>query len=156
MARLSNALKPRARDAKQIELIFDPFTGVIPALFVDPVMIESALTNLIENACKYGHRKSIVIITPKVIETGFAIEVINDGIPILPEELDLLLYEGYRSPLARSVASGQGFGLNIVSEIMQLHGGTVRVSHAEGKTTVRLSFPREIQFKEFQKKQEQT
>ena len=87
------------------------------------------------------------MIEPRVTDKGFAIDVKNYGLTISHGELSRLFEEGYRSPAAQRMAQGQGFGLKIVREIMDLHNGSVDVTHLEGKTTVTLFFPRELQFK---------
>ncbi|MCA1664366.1 MAG: ATP-binding protein [Myxococcales bacterium] len=61
-----------------------------------------------------------------------AVEVIDEGPGIPPEQHDKLFAPFYRGSAASRHKGGLGLGLYITSEIARRHGGTVRVSSTPG------------------------
>jgi predicted ATPase/signal transduction histidine kinase len=108
----------------------------LPDLLVDERRIRQVLINLLSNAVKFtpedGHVSVKVI---QKIATGTAqqnwvqITVSDTGIGIEPENLQQLFqpFVQIDSALSRKVR-GTGLGLNLVREIVELHGGKVSVS----------------------------
>lgn len=92
-----------------------------------PAMIERAIGNLVENAVKFSPEDTPV----EVVVNGTGVEVRDHGPGIPGEERDLVLERFYRPVESRSVP-GSGLGLAIVKEIIDGHGGNVRVGTAEG------------------------
>lgn len=93
--------------------------------------MESAITNLIQNALRYSGSKSIEI-NVNATPTGKAsISVTDHGIGIPPDCQPRLFERFYRVDKDRSRAlGGTGLGLAIVKHIAQLHGGEVSVQSA--------------------------
>jgi len=99
--------------------------------------IDRAVHNLIDNACKFSPPHSPV----DVVVRGSVVEVRDRGVGIAPEERDLVFDRFYRATAARS-KPGSGLGLSIVSQIAELHGGTVELlPRAGGGTVARLTLP---------------
>jgi signal transduction histidine kinase len=105
----------------------------------DRLRLEQVLTNLLENAMKYGARKPI-----EVSVTGddqYAELVVRDhGIGIATEDQQRVFERFERANPARK-QPGLGLGLWITSQLVQAHGGTIRVESQvnEGATfTIRL------------------
>jgi CheY-like chemotaxis protein len=99
---------------------------------VDPTRMEQILTNLLINAAKYtGHGGEIWL---AVERTGgvVVIRVRDTGIGIDPELLgkifDLFVQGERRSGPYRN---GVGIGLNLVRNLVELHGGTI-TAHSQG------------------------
>ena len=102
----------------------------IELLALRPTNMRRALTNLIENAIKYGQ-------APIEIRTGkqneFAFVSVRDHGPGIPEaDRERLLRPFTRLTEARSGPSGAGLGLAIVDRIAKLHGGEVVLTTPEG------------------------
>lgn len=92
-----------------------------PELNLRPKALTRALTNLIDNAWKYGGQS--VRLTAKV-QTGFlVIEVCDDGPGIPENEIERLKQPFTRLENARTNASGTGLGLAIVERVARLHDG---------------------------------
>lgn len=103
-----------------------------PVVFeCDPVSLKRSLTNLIDNAVKYGGNALVAIGT-----TARAIEItIDDSGPGIPEaELTHVFEPLYRLETSRSrETGGMGLGLAIALSIIRAHGGQLTLSNrAEG------------------------
>jgi signal transduction histidine kinase len=92
-----------------------------------PAALKRALTNLIENAVKYGKSAHVAInLTRKAIEI-----TIDDEGPGIPEsELSRVFEPFYRVEGSRSrETGGVGLGLAIAQSIVQSHGGELVLSN---------------------------
>jgi signal transduction histidine kinase len=106
------------------------------AVSADPGRINQVITNLIANAINYtlsGGSVEVKLARGEGDETGFAvIEVIDTGIGISPEHLPHIFQPFYQ---ADHSTSGVGLGLSISKEIIEMHGGSIRVASQFGKGT---------------------
>jgi two-component system phosphate regulon sensor histidine kinase PhoR len=94
--------------------------------------IHQVMTNLVENAIRYGGVKIIVGAVDS--ETGVRFYVKDDGPGIPSEHISRLFERFYRVDRARSVeGGGTGLGLAIVKHIVLKHGGTVHAHSELGK-----------------------
>ena len=93
----------------------------------DPSQLEQVLSNLIDNAIKYGRADGHVIVGGCLAAGGqVEISVQDDGPGLPPESLERLFERFYRVDKARSrEQGGTGLGLAIVKHIVQSHGGRV-------------------------------
>ena len=100
----------------------------------DARLVESAVTNLIQNALRYSGSKDIEVGVERTPSGKAAISVTDHGIGI-PEECQPRLFERfYRIDKNRSRSiGGTGLGLAIVKHIAQLHGGEVTVASKSGE-----------------------
>jgi two-component system sensor histidine kinase MtrB len=111
---------------------------------IDPVLVARALTNLIDNAKRYGAgSRSPVVTVGQDHGVGTWIEVRDFGTGIPAEHLPHVKKRFYRADQARTrELGGTGLGLAIVDEIMRAHGGHLEIESTEGQGTVaRLVFP---------------
>jgi two-component system sensor histidine kinase MprB len=100
-------------------------------------MLDRAVANLVDNALKFSPSGAPVDITVH----GATIEVADRGPGIDPEDRDRVFDRFYRATSART-QPGSGLGLSIVSQIAELHGGTVVLEARDGGGTVaRLTLP---------------
>ena len=115
--------------------------GPIPAAVrVRPKALTRAITNLLDNARKYGG-DPIAILTRS--EGSEIVIDIQDSGPGLPEnEIERLKRPFTRLENARTDASGTGLGLAIVDRIARLHGGRFDLlNRPEGGLIARLRLP---------------
>lgn len=102
------------------ELSFDASATRIEVLG-DSAALERTLTNLVQNAIQHGPRRGTITIR---VAHPASIEVTDEGAGIPAEQRELIFEPFYRvTPLDR----GAGLGLNMVREIVHLHGGHVSV-----------------------------
>jgi two-component system, OmpR family, phosphate regulon sensor histidine kinase PhoR len=98
-------------------------------LFASRDQIEQVLVNLIENAIKYTAGEGTVGVEASQQEDKAVISVSDTGIGIRQQDLPRIFERFYRVDKARSRESGgTGLGLSIVKNIIESHGGEVKVS----------------------------
>jgi two-component system, OmpR family, phosphate regulon sensor histidine kinase PhoR len=95
-----------------------------------------ALSNLVENALKYGKVGGRVTLSGRIEEDACLLEVADDGPGISPEHLPRIFERFYRVDKGRSrKLGGTGLGLSITKHIVESHGGTIRVESRLGVGT---------------------
>ena len=102
-------------------------TGI--AAQADPDRLRQVLANLIDNAIKYGRAEGNVTVGGRAAEGGRVELTVRDDGPGIPAEAKARIFERfYRVDKARSrEQGGTGLGLAIVKNVVQAHGGDVRV-----------------------------
>ena len=99
----------------------------------DPARIEQVLTNLINNASRYSPPRSEIVVRARLADAGHAaVDVIDQGPGVAPEQQSKLFTPFYRGAAASRHKGGLGLGLYITSEIVRRHGGQVRVTSTPG------------------------
>jgi two-component system sensor histidine kinase KdpD len=107
------------------------------ALSVDPVLIEQALINLIENAVRHG-APPIELRAARIGET-IELAVSDHGPRIAAADAPRVFDKFFR---ASAKSPGVGLGLAVVRGIVEAHGGTVRVEPRDGGGAVfRIAMP---------------
>jgi signal transduction histidine kinase len=105
-----------------------------------PVALKRALTNLLDNAVKYGKRaRAAIHPTPQAVEIA-----IDDDGPGIPEaELARVFQPFYRVENSRSRETGGiGLGLAIALSVIEAHGGQLTLSNRpKGGLRARVTFP---------------
>jgi PAS domain S-box-containing protein len=129
LALLVEELRPGTRHELLLRLPTEPV-----ALEADGLRLEQVFANLIQNAIKYSPAGTRVTVTLERQGAMVEVHVEDEGIGIPPEALPELFTRYYRAPNARSRRiAGIGIGLYVVREIVELHGGVVRVASEEGR-----------------------
>jgi signal transduction histidine kinase len=92
-----------------------------------PAALKRALTNLLDNAVKYGKRAHAAIVsTPRAIE----IRIDDEGPGIPADELARVFQPFYRVEGSRSRETGGiGLGLAIALNVVQAHGGELTLAN---------------------------
>lgn len=100
----------------------------------DPDRLRQVLSNLIDNAIKYGRQGGSVTITGRPVSEHVVEVCVQDDGPGIPAEARARVFERfYRVDKARSrEQGGTGLGLAIVKHVVQAHGGDVRVESEPG------------------------
>ncbi|RZI42785.1 HAMP domain-containing protein [Herbaspirillum sp. HC18] len=110
------------------------------SLMAHPTALRRCLTNLIDNACKYGGFAKLTISR----EDSFAHIRIQDGGPGIPEnEMSNVFDPFYRLEGSRSRdTGGTGLGLTIARNTVEQHGGTISLHNLPaGGLEVSLKLP---------------
>lgn len=93
----------------------------------DELKLRRMITNVVENAIKYGHRGGHVIVS-SYKQNGFAcVNVEDDGPGISPGDIKYIFDRFYRADRSRKRESGSGLGLSISKWIAEAHKGSIDV-----------------------------
>lgn len=113
-------------------------------LTFDRSAMEQVFTNLISNAVKYSPNAPDIHVRARADEKTVEIAISDSGIGMDAEDLPKLFQPYYRARSATGIA-GTGIGLNVVKQVVELHGGTVEVTSELGKgTTFTIRLPIEF------------
>ena len=97
-------------------------------LLINPLLMEQALTNLINNAIEYSHNDGKITIEVLEFDQDITISVQDFGCGIEEQHLDRIFEQFYRVDKSRSRNSGgAGLGLSIVKHIIQAHNANIEV-----------------------------
>ncbi|WP_127129329.1 sensor histidine kinase [Pseudoflavitalea rhizosphaerae] len=115
--------------AKQIKTSIKKGCEAPITVFADKEKIKQVLTNLVENACKYGKNGGTIVASVyKTDDSHVLIEIGDDGIGIEEEHLHRIFERFYRTDTARSRdKGGTGLGLAICKHIIEAHGQSIHV-----------------------------
>lgn len=120
------SLKAKERN---IQMQIKKGTEKMLEVYADKPKIKQVLTNLIENALKYGNDNSTITAGCYIMdERHVYVEISDDGPGIGEEHLTRIFERFYRADRSRSrTIGGTGLGLAIVKHIVEAHGQTVTV-----------------------------
>ncbi len=96
----------------------------------DPLRVEQVVTNLVSNAAKYGAGRPIELRVDGDGETARLV-VRDQGIGIAPED-QARIFERFERAAPSRHYGGLGMGLYIARQIVEAHGGSIRVASAPG------------------------
>lgn len=100
---------------------------------VDAPKIEQVLRNLLQNAAHYSPNGGAVIVALHTDGAACELRVMDEGIGIAPDEHNRIFERFYRGADARVLRTrGAGLGLAICREIVDAHGGALRVESMPG------------------------
>jgi PAS domain S-box-containing protein len=116
--------------------------GHPPRVSADPRRIEQIVTNLVENASKYGRDGTPIRIVVEGTGDRATFSVHDEGPGISAEELPRLFDRYFQTQRARSKRRGLGLGLFITRGLVEAHGGRITAESAPGRGSVfRVSLP---------------
>jgi len=124
-------------DKKRIKLVVNVDKN-IPDAWGDQDMIERVLINLLSNAIKYSPDKAKIGIEAKTAENFVVVSVIDNGYGIPKESLNKIFNKFYRVSESESEnePQGTGLGLSLCKEIVEKHGGEIKVQSKLGVGSV--------------------
>lgn len=124
-------------DEKNIKLSYKSDETHPMLVLGDRDQIRLAITNLVQNAIKYGRESGFVKIRTYDVDGRILIEVADNGIGIPEESLPKVFERFYRVDKGRSRdMGGSGLGLSIVRHIIENHGQTISVRSKVGEGSV--------------------
>ena len=140
-AMLRKDVLARPTHPRQVEVAIDSAASLIG----DEAMVQSAFSNLVDNAAKYTPPEGTVQIRWWTDEAGGHFSVRDTGPGISAEHLPRLTERFYRVDPGRSrETGGSGLGLAIVKHALHRHGGRLEIDSAEGRgSTFTCHFPHE-------------
>ncbi len=132
MQEIVDFISPQAAE-KNVTLELD-IPPRLPHIYADRSNMERLFTNLISNGVKYNMEGGSVTIRAMENEDLISVEISDTGIGIPASDVARVFDIFHRADNAKSVEEiGSGVGLFIVKQIVEAHGGTIRVQSEEGK-----------------------
>jgi two-component system sensor histidine kinase KdpD len=104
----------------------------LPLLWIDAVLIEQVLVNLVENAIKYSPAGSPVDICAQIQDGRCRLAVADYG-PGIAKGQETKIFEKFYRGACESDQSGVGLGLALCKAIVEAHGGLIRAGNRAGK-----------------------
>jgi two-component system sensor histidine kinase KdpD len=100
----------------------------LPLVFLDAVMIEQVLFNLLENAARYTPEGSPIEIAAVVSSHALTVSVADRG-PGIPKGQEQQLFEKFYRVQGERAQSGVGLGLAICRAIIEAHDGYIEAKN---------------------------
>ncbi len=132
---IAQRLTPQAQE-KQIDLQLT--VDALPAMVGDGDRLAQVFTNLLDNALKHTPEGGVVAVRAQyaggLVETAIA----DSGPGIPPGEQVRIFERFYQLDKSRAGGRGRGMGLGltIANEIIQAHGGTIRIHSKPGQGSI--------------------
>jgi two-component system sensor histidine kinase KdpD len=112
----------------------------LPPLYIDPILVEQVLLNLLDNAHKYSPNDDPVEIAVARDAGSVNVSVIDHGTGVGSGELPRIFERFYRG--GGAAPGGLGLGLTIAQGIVQAHGGRIWAAPTAGNgLTVTFTLP---------------
>ena len=109
------------------------FPEGFPRVYADPDKLEQVLTNLVENAAKYGSTTSMRV-EGEILDTSTAVSVTDTGEGIPATDLPKVFKKFFRRDMGKP--TGTGLGLWISRGLVEAHGGRLTATSDLGKGSV--------------------
>jgi len=111
--------------------------GALTPIVSDRERLKAVIENLVTNAIKYNKQKGTVAIALSMENNNLTLTVSDTGIGMSEDELAHIFDRYYRgTKAAEAPEGGLGLGLSITKESVELLGGTISVSSAQGEGTI--------------------
>ena len=102
----------------------------------DAGRLDQVLSNLVRNALRYARADTCLCLQAESSQNHARLQIRDEGQGIPPEDLPFIFDRFYRSDKSRSRKDGgSGLGLAIAKQLIQLHGGIIKVESELGKGT---------------------
>ena len=99
----------------------------------DPLLLEIAFSNLINNAVKYVKENGIIEVKLNSDNGSIFISISDNGIGIPHKDLKNIFRDFYRaSNIKQKSYEGTGLGLSFVKQIIERHSGEIKVESPSG------------------------
>ena len=133
LAKLLDALVKGANEVRLNDIkVTLTFEGGPPSSFKVPghdSRLGQVVSNLVDNARSFSPAGATVRITCRKLKSEVEIVVDDDGPGIRPEALDKIFERFYTDRPDQGFGQNSGLGLSISKQIVEAHGGTIRVEN---------------------------
>ncbi len=102
----------------------------MPFVFVDDVLLEQVIVNIVSNAAKYSHEGESIEIIVMLRGQGLQLAISDQGFGIPKEEQSHVFEKFYRTQNANH-HPGTGLGLTICKNIVEAHNGWIKACDNE-------------------------
>jgi signal transduction histidine kinase len=132
IAEIRETMEPLARE-KGIQMV-EVLAPDLPAVEADRPKLRRVIVNLLSNAVKFTGPGGNVTLKAEPLGDEVSISISDTGVGIAPEDVVRLFdkYEQARSRATRG-EKGTGLGLYITKQLVELHGGEIKVESEPGR-----------------------
>ena len=123
------AVERRQRLLANHRLMLD-LPGDLPFVYVDPVLLEQALGQIIDNAVKYSRPGTTITVSITAAAASIVLSVKDEGIGLVGDERTRLWERFFRGERHASNVTGSGLGLWIAKAFVTANDGTIEASSA--------------------------
>ncbi|MCQ8879812.1 two-component system sensor histidine kinase EnvZ [Pseudoalteromonas shioyasakiensis] len=135
---VSEVVHSEQKHQRNIRFIENPNLDNVP---LSMVAIKRVVTNMIENAIRYS-QDDIEVETALSPDKKYAIVMVNDRGPGIPESELETVFEPFKQGDAARGSEGSGLGLAIIKRIIDMHNGKVKlVNRQEGGLSAQVFLP---------------
>lgn len=136
---LDNAIRLLSHRMRAVELHRD-FDPASPTLTARPGALQQVWTNLLANALDAIDEAGTIAVRLGPSAGGIRVEVEDDGPGVPPEMIDQI-FEPRFTTKDGQVRFGLGLGLSISRQIVEEHGGSIRLESKPGRTVFTVDLP---------------
>jgi signal transduction histidine kinase len=125
------------KNGKTNVTVFKNYSPDVPPVAFDAELMERVIANLLLNAAQASPPGGVVTVKTRVNDSTAEITVIDRGSGIDPKDLENIF-----NPFFTTKPDGMGFGLAIISKIVDEHGAHIAVESTPGEGSVfRIQLP---------------
>ena len=121
-----SALEHSRRGLRSLRIERD-FTASNVMISVDPVLIEQALVNILENAAKFSPPGSVIRASVALENDEAVLAIADQGPGVSPEERPQIFKKFFRGQADRHQGGGVGLGLAVTKGVVEAFGGRIDV-----------------------------
>lgn len=107
----------------------------LPLIWVDSVLFEQVIVNLIENAIKYTPPSSPIEVEANFSQSYLTMTISDYGIGI-PKTLEHKIFDKFFRLEHETEQNGVGLGLSLCRSIIEMHGGVIQLKQVPHKGAV--------------------
>ncbi|MGR3290798.1 MAG: sensor histidine kinase [Paracoccaceae bacterium] len=124
------------------DIQFETQISVVPSTSGDPVLVQSAVQNILDNAVKYSQSDQTVTVIVKALDSYVEVRILDQGTGFPDRDMQKLTNRFTRGENALSTV-GSGLGLTIAKEVVEAHRGKLTLTNQEkgSGACVSLFFP---------------
>jgi len=136
------ALERRRRRLSGYQVSLDMDSN-LPFIYVDPVLVEQAFGQIVDNAAKYSPPGSPITVAAKRNGRDIVLSVHDQGVGLTAQESAQLGERFFRGARHATTTSGSGLGLWIAKAFVSANGGKIEAASpgADQGTTVSIHLP---------------
>lgn len=109
---------------------------VKPEIFGDANLLKIVVTNLVNNAIKYGRDKTDIIMKLYKEDTNYVFSIYNQGVGISEKDIEEKLFKKFSRLKQKGTEGikGTGLGLYMCKEIVEKHNGRLTAKSVPGES----------------------
>jgi PAS domain S-box-containing protein len=121
--------------APRHRFVVKPEPGPMTQVLADEDKLAQVLENLLSNAVKYSPEGNLVEVAGGIQGDSYQVVVKDEGIGMTPEQVARVFDKFYRADYSNTAVHGLGLGMSIARQIVERHGGDIRVESEVGRGT---------------------